>query len=71
MEQITVTKIRCENTDLYDKNSKKNAFLDYLIEKIPAIMQIREDKNSIELHIEAEDKNHQICEVSRVKYVFG
>ena len=27
MEQINVTKIRCENVELYDKNSKKNSYL--------------------------------------------
>lgn len=51
MEQITVTKIRCENVDLYDKNSKKNMYLDFLIEKVPQIAQGREDKAAIELHI--------------------
>jgi hypothetical protein len=51
MEQVTVTKIRCENTDLYDRASKKNIYMDFLIEKIPIIAQNREDKTSIELHI--------------------
>jgi hypothetical protein len=71
MEQVTVTKIRCENVDLYDRSSKKNIYIDFLIEKVPLIAQSREDRASIELHIEAEDKNRQPCEVSRVKYVFG
>jgi hypothetical protein len=71
MEQVAVTKIRCENVDLYDRNSKKNIYLDFLIEKVPLIAQSREDRASIELHIEAEDKNKQPCEVSRVKYIFG
>lgn len=41
MEQVNVTKIRCENTDLYDRNSKKNIYLDFIIEKVPAIAQNR------------------------------
>jgi len=53
MEQINVTKIRCENIDLFSKSAKRNDYLDFVIEKIPAITQIREDKSSIELHIEA------------------
>lgn len=57
--------------DLFDKNSKKNIYLDFIIEKVPAISQLREDKSSIELHIEADDKNEVACDVSRVKYVFG
>jgi len=48
-----VTKIRCENIDLYDKNSKKNIYIDLIVEQIPAIVQIKEDKVSLELHIEA------------------
>lgn len=27
MEQIDVVKIRCENVDLFDRNSKKNIYL--------------------------------------------
>ena len=53
MEQVAVTKIRCENVDLYDRGSKKNIYLDFLIEKVPLIAQSREDRASIELHIEA------------------
>lgn len=71
MEQVNVTKIRCESVDLFDKNSKKNPYIDQFIERIPAIAQFREDRASIELHIEAEDKNNVACEVSRVKYIFG
>ena len=71
MEQINVTKIRCENTDLFDKHSKKNIYTDFLIEKVPPIVQVKDDKTSIELHVEAEDKNGHPCEVSRVKYIFG
>ena len=41
MEQINVTKIKCENIDLFDKHSKKNIYLDFLIEKVPAIQQMR------------------------------
>lgn len=61
MQQINVTKIRCDNSDLYDKNSKKNPYLQQVIDKIPVIAQNREDRNSIELHIQAEDKNGKIC----------
>ena len=71
MEQINVTKIRCENIDLFDRHSKKNIYLDLLIENVPLIAQNRDDRNSIELHIEAEDKSNLPCEVSRVKYIFG
>jgi hypothetical protein len=42
--------------------------MDFIIEKIPALSQNLYDKTSIELHIEAEDKNNVACEVSRVKY---
>ena len=65
---MNVTKIRCENVELFDKNSKKNPYIDFLIEKIPALSQNLYDRTSIELHIEAEDKHNVACEVSRVKY---
>jgi len=42
--------------------------MEFLIEKVPALSQNLYDKTSIELHIEAEDKNKVACEVSRVKY---
>jgi len=41
------------------------------LESIPNLSHSKDDKNSIELHIEAQDKNNQPCEVSRVKYIFG
>jgi hypothetical protein len=51
MEQINVTKIRCENMDLFEKNSKKNIYLDFVIENIPAIAQCISDKDATELYI--------------------
>lgn len=53
MEQVTVTRIRSEDKDLYDRNSKRNIYMDLLLEKIPALAEVREKegKTSIELHI--------------------
>ena len=66
VENIVVTKIRCENETLYDKE-KKNLFMDFVIEGIPAIIE-KEKKDAYELHIEAVDREGKSCEVSRVKY---
>ena len=41
MEQVTVTRIRSEDKDLYDRSSKKNIYMDLLLEKIPALAEVR------------------------------
>lgn len=64
-----MTKIRCENETLYDKD-RKNLFMDFTIESIPAIVE-KERKDAYELHIEAVDREGKVCEVSRVKYTIS
>lgn len=47
MEGINVTKIRCENIDLFDRSSKKNPYLESIIEKVPGITESKDEKTSI------------------------
>lgn len=48
MDNVSITKIRCENADLYDKNAKKNNFLEIPVEQCPII---KEKKDIYELHV--------------------
>ncbi len=66
VENIVVTKIRCENETLYDRE-KKNAYMEMTIEGIQVIIE-KEKKDAYELHLEAVDRDGKVCEVSRVKY---
>jgi hypothetical protein len=46
--------------------------MDFVIENIPMIAEKKDaSRDSYELHIEAEDREKRVCEVSRVKYVLS
>lgn len=54
MDGVIVTKIRCHNHDLYDRNAKKHLYIDLNPETIPALNGNKNiDKSVFELYVEA------------------